>query len=55
MPLWEEIQEGLRGILLQPERLIPAVKAQIDSGQSMQRLAEELSHKQQRIEILRAG
>ena len=52
MPLWEEIQEGLRGILLQPERLIPAVKAQIDSGQSMQCLEEELSHKQQRIELL---
>lgn len=28
MPLWEEIHEGLRRILLQPERLIPVVKDQ---------------------------
>jgi len=52
MPLWEEIREGLRGILLQPERLIPAVKAQIDSGQSMQRLEEELSHNKRLMGVL---
>jgi len=52
IPLWEEIQEGLRGILLQPERLIPAVKTQIDSGQSMQHLENELSHNRQQIQIL---
>ena len=52
MPLWEEIREGLRGIILQPERLIPAVKDQIDSGQSMQRLEEDLNYKQQSIEML---
>jgi len=52
IPLWEEIREGLRGILLQPERLIPAIKAQIDSGQSVEHLEEELRQKQQRIEML---
>jgi len=52
MPLWDEIQEGLRGILLQPERLIPAVKDQIDSGQSMKRLEEELNQSQQSMAML---
>lgn len=52
VPMWEETHEGLRRILLQPERLIPAVKDQIDSGQSMKRLEEELGQSQQRIEML---
>jgi hypothetical protein len=52
VPMWEEIHEELRRILLQPERLIPAVKDQVDSGQSSKCLEEELRQKQQRIEML---
>jgi len=52
IPLWEEIREGLREIILQPERLIPAMKTQIDNGQSVERLEEELRQKQQQTNVL---
>lgn len=50
--LWDQIREGLREILLSPERLVPAVKAQLDSGQSLAYLEEELRANQQRLDIL---
>jgi len=52
IPLWEEIREGLRNILLQPDRLIPAMKAQIDNGETVERLEEELRQKQQQAKML---
>ncbi|MFC1999966.1 recombinase family protein [Chloroflexota bacterium] len=51
-PLWEQIQRGVKEQLLDPERLVPAIEAQLDSGQSMGRLEEELKSNRQRLEML---
>jgi DNA-directed RNA polymerase subunit N (RpoN/RPB10) len=52
IPLWEEIKAGIRQRLLQPERLVPAIKAQLDSGESIARVEEDLKLKRQRLEML---
>ena len=43
---------GIKRKLLEPERLIPAIKAQIDSGKSIDGLEEELRANQERLETL---
>jgi hypothetical protein len=53
VPLWEDIKAGVRQRLLQPERLVPAIKAQLDSGESIARLEEELKSNRQRLDVLR--
>jgi hypothetical protein len=53
VPLWEEIKSGVKKRLLQPELLIPAIKAQLDSGKSIARLEEDLRLNQQRLDILK--
>jgi hypothetical protein len=52
IPLWEEIKMGIKKQLLEPERLIPAIKAQIDSGKSINGLEEELRVNQERLKAL---
>lgn len=52
VPLWEDIKAGVKERLLQPELLIPAIKAQLDSGESIARLEEELRSNQQRLDAL---
>jgi hypothetical protein len=52
IPLWEEIKTGIKQRLLEPERLIPAIKAQIDSGQSISGLDEEIKANQERLNTL---
>jgi len=39
-------------MLLEPERLVPAIKAQLDSGQSIAHLETELNAKRQRWDML---
>ena len=43
---------GIKRNSLEPERLIPAIKAQIDSGKSIDGLEEELRANQKRLEAL---
>ena len=50
--LWNQIREGLKEMLLSPERLAPAVKAQLDSGQSTAGLEEELRADRHRLDML---
>jgi len=52
MPLWKEIQDGVKEMLLDPGRLVPAMQAQLGSGHSMARLEEELRANKQRLEVL---
>jgi chromosome segregation ATPase len=52
MPLWDEVKREVREMLLQPERLIPAVRAQLDSGKSMDHLEQDLKTNQQRLEMM---
>lgn len=52
IPLWEEIQAGVKKRLLQPELLAPAIQAQLDSGESVSRLEEELKSSRQRLDML---
>ena len=52
IPLWEEIKAGMQKRLLEPERLIPAIKGQLDSGQSIIRLEEEIKSNRQRLDLL---
>lgn len=39
-------------MLLDPKRLVPAIRAQLDNGQSIARLDDELKSHQQRMDIL---
>jgi len=39
-------------MLLQPEHLVPAVRAQLDSGRSIDHLEQDLKANQQRLEML---
>ncbi|MFC1982551.1 recombinase family protein [Chloroflexota bacterium] len=52
IPLWEEIKTGIKQRLLEPERLIPAIKNQIDTGKSISGLEEEIKAKQEQWEVL---
>jgi len=52
IPLWEEIKAGIKRRLLDPERLIPAIKAQIDNGKSISGLEEEIKTNQTRLNAL---
>jgi hypothetical protein len=52
IPLWDEIKAGIKRRLLVPERLIPAIKAQIDSGKSIRGLEEEIKTNQKRLNTL---
>jgi hypothetical protein len=52
MPLWNEVKRQVREMLLQPERLIPAVRAQLDSGKSIGHLEQDLKTNQQRLEMI---
>ena len=52
IPLWEEIKAGIKHRLLDPERLIPAIKAQIDNGKSISGLEEEIKTNQTRLNAL---
>lgn len=52
VPVWEEIRAGVKKRLLQPELLVPAIKAQLDSGQSIIHLEEELKSSRQRMDML---
>ena len=51
-PLWDQVQSGLKERLLDPERLIPGIEAQLDSGQSVSHLEEELRSINQRMDTL---
>jgi len=52
LPLWNEVKQGVREMLLQPERLIPAVKAQFDGGKSIDHLEQDLKANRQQLEVL---
>ena len=52
LPLWDEVKQGVREMLLQPERLIPAVKAQFGSGKSTEHLEQDLKTNRQQLEML---
>lgn len=52
IPLWDEIKTGIKQRLLDPERLIPAIKAQLDSGKTISDLEEEIKAKQERMNAL---
>lgn len=51
-PIWEQIRAGITEMLLDPQKLVPAIKAQLDSGQSLASLEEELRSNQQRMDTL---
>jgi hypothetical protein len=51
-PLWDQIQSGVRERLLDPERLIPGIEAQLDCGESVSHLEDELRSIDQRIDTL---
>ncbi|MFH0847008.1 MAG: recombinase family protein [Chloroflexota bacterium] len=52
MPLWEQVRDGIKERLLDPGRLVPAIKSQLDSGQNIAYLEEELKSNKQRMETL---
>ncbi len=51
-PLWEDIQAGVKKMLLDPDRLIPGIKAQLDSGHCVADLENRLKSINQRIDML---
>jgi hypothetical protein len=51
-PLWDQIQSGIKERLLDPERLIPGIEAQLDSGQSVSHLEDKLRSINQRMDTL---
>ena len=51
-PLWDQVRSGVKERLLDPERLIPGIEAQLDSGQSVSHLEEELRSINQRMDTL---
>jgi hypothetical protein len=48
--LWDELREGIKARLLEPERLLPGIKAQVDSGLALERLEEERTRLRQQVE-----
>jgi DNA invertase Pin-like site-specific DNA recombinase len=52
VPLWEQIRAGIGERLLDPGRLIPAVRSQLMSGQSMNGLQQDLKVNRQRLDML---
>jgi len=52
LPLWNEVKQGLKKMLLQPERLIPAVQAQFDSEKSIDGLEQDLRANRQQLQML---
>lgn len=50
IPLWDKIQIGLKQRLLDPKRLVPGIKAQLETGKSLGRLEEECTNLQRRKE-----
>jgi len=48
--LWQSLKEGIRARLLEPERLVPGIKAQLRSGKSLQRLEEDQRNLQRQKE-----
>ena len=51
-PLWEAVKEGLGKMLLDPKRLIPGIKAQLNGGDHITDLEERLKSVRQRIGTL---
>lgn len=39
--LWGELQEGIKTRLLEPQRLMPAIRTQLESGETLEKLEEE--------------
>ncbi|MFC1872070.1 recombinase family protein, partial [Chloroflexota bacterium] len=52
IPLWEEIKVGIKRSLLDPERLIPAIKDQLESGQAITQLEEKQKANQVQLDNL---
>jgi len=52
LPLWDEVKQRVRQMLLQPERLIPAVEAQLNTGKSMEPLEQDLKANRHQLEML---
>jgi len=50
--LWDQIRAGIRESLLDPGRLIPAIESQLQSGQSINRLEEEIESNSQKLVAL---
>ncbi|MDD5094495.1 MAG: recombinase family protein [Dehalococcoidia bacterium] len=51
-PLWDEIRAGVTAMLLDSNRLVPAIKSQMNSGQSVSRLEQEIKDVNQRLNTL---
>ena len=48
--LWGDLQEGIKARILEPQRLVPGIKAQLESGKSLERLEEQKKSLQQEKE-----
>jgi len=44
--LWDELQEGIKARILEPQRLVPGIRAQLESGKTLEMLEEELRNLQ---------
>jgi hypothetical protein len=48
--LWEELRESIKAKLLEPDRLVPGIKAQVDSGLALEGLEAERTRLRQQVE-----